>query len=84
MTEEYQNLVENVPEMRGRHDPWCALGADWYRGRWFQVRHARKHAAPMAGLVPGEPLADFTFNWCSRRNLKQIGLAKKELNSGET
>ena len=59
MIEEYQDLVENhVPEMRCQDDPWVALAADWHRGRWFEVEHARKHAALMVGVVPGEPLAD--------------------------
>ena len=56
------NFVEHhFLKMRGRDDPWSALAADWNRGRWSQVRHARKHVALEAGVVPGEPLADLTF-----------------------
>ena len=63
MIEECQDRVQNpVVEMRGQDDPRGALAADWNRGRRFQVRHARKHAALMAGVDPGEPLADLTFN----------------------
>ena len=48
--------------------PWLRIGTEG----GFQVRHARKRAALMAGVVLGEPLADLTFNWCFRHNLKQM------------